>query len=85
MCAARKYQEKIMRKFFVLEYTLPGGLKVYFTDDFGVFSLTSDLESATQWDQGDDALAHKKSLAQNAEIEMLEVLAQMKVVPFGFN
>lgn len=74
-----------MRKYFVLEFKLPGGIPLYFTDDFGVFALTVDVTACVQWDSGEEAVDYFNAVKVSADKSFAPLFQHMKVVPFGFN
>lgn len=58
---------------------------MYYSDDFGCFTLTPEMQGAVQWENGEQALEFLESFKKDCLPSLLEVLNHMKVVPVGYN
>lgn len=58
---------------------------MFFSDDYGAFALTPDVEAAVQWERGEDAIAYLAQYKTEADEKFLNVLEHMKVVPYGYD
>lgn len=76
-------QKGKVKKFFALEFKFPDGSAMYFTDDFGAFALTPDVDAAVHWECGEEATLALETLKVSLANERF--LKHLKVVPFGFN
>lgn len=75
-----------MKTFWVISYSFPNKLEMFFNDDMGSFFLTPDINAAVQWEKFEDAKYYLEEIDRIfPDIFGSGIKENMRVKPYGFN